>query len=276
MRQRLICLSLTAVIGTGLLAGCQSTTLGGATNSSRSQLLLVSSAEVNQGSALAYNQTVSKARSGGALNTNKTYVKRVNAISRRLIAQVGVFRPDAVGWQWQVNVFQSDEVNAFCMPGGKIGVYSGLIDKLKLTDDELAAVMGHEISHALREHSREQLSQEVAKQQGLSIVGAIAGLSGETMGLVNMASKYALTLPFSRTMESEADTMGLELMARAGYNPEAAVNVWRKMQQLDQGGSVELLSTHPSSATRIQDLQSHLPQVMPLYQAAKNKYRNAP
>jgi predicted Zn-dependent protease len=271
MRQRLICLSLTAVIGMGLLAGCQSTTLGGATNSSRSQLLLVSSAEVNQGSALAYNQTLSKARDTGTLNTNKTYVKRVNAIARRLIAQVGVFRPDAVNWQWQVNVLQSDEVNAFCMPGGKIGVYSGLIDKLKLTDDELAAVMGHEISHALREHSREQLSQEVAKQQGLSVVGALAGLSGNTMGLVNMASQYAFTLPFSRTMESEADTMGLELMARAGYNPEAAVNVWRKMQQLDQGGSVELLSTHPSSATRIRDLQSHLPQVMPLYQAAKGK-----
>jgi hypothetical protein len=228
MRTPLIRLSLTALLGTVLLAACQSTTLGGATNSSRSQLLLVSSAEVNQGSALAYNQTVNKARSSGVLNTNKSYVKRANTISQRLI------------------------------------------------DAELSAVMGHEISHALREHSREQLSQEVVKQQGLSLVGVLAGLSGETMGLVNMASKYALTLPFSRTMESEADTMGLELMARAGYNPEAAVNVWRKMQQLDQRGSVELLSTHPSSATRIQDLQSHLPQVMPLYlAAAKGKNRSS-
>jgi len=273
MRTTWVSLSLAALLGAGLLSGCQSTTLGGATNSTRSQFLLVSSDEVNQGSALAYNQELAKARQSGTLNTSKAYVNRVNAISRRLIAQVGVFRPDALNWPWQVNVFKSDEVNAFCMPGGKIGVYSGLIDKLKLSDDELAAVLGHEISHALREHSREQLSQEVAKQQGLSIVGALAGLPGGTIDLVNMASQYAFTLPFSRTMESEADIMGLELMARAGYNPEAAVNVWRKMAELGNGGA-ELLSTHPSSATRIQNLQAHLPQVMPLYQAARNKYRN--
>ncbi|MDN0083727.1 M48 family metallopeptidase [Crenobacter sp. SG2305] len=275
MRTGWVSLSLAALLGAGLISGCQSTTYGGATHSSRSQFLMVPSAEVNQSAALAYNKELTKARSAGTLNTNKAYVARVNAISRRLIAQVGVFRPDALSWPWQVNVFQSDEVNAFCMPGGKIGVYSGLIDKLKLTDDELAAVLGHEISHALREHSREQMSQEVAKQEGLSIVGALAGLSGGAIDLANVASKFVFTLPFSRTMESEADIMGLELMARAGYNPEAAVDVWRKMEQLGKSGA-ELLSTHPSSATRIQDLQSHLPQVMPLYEAAKNKYRSTP
>lgn len=271
-----VTLLLAALLsGAIFLSGCQSTTAGGATNSSRSQLLLISSEDVNQGAAQAYKQELTKARSARALNTNASYTKRVKNVSKRLIAQVGVFRPDALKWKWEVNVLNSDEVNAYCMPGGKIAVYTGIISKLNLTDDELAAVIGHEISHALREHSREQISQQIATDQAISIVGSLAGLGSTSQSLAGTASQLVLTLPFSRTMESEADVMGMELMARAGYNPEAAVNVWKKMAKLGGGSTPELLSTHPSDSSRIANLEAQLPKVMPLYEATKSKGKTA-
>lgn len=259
-----------ATLLVAVLSACQSTTMGGAVGASRKQLLLVSSQEVNAGSAQAYRQTLTEAKSKRALNTNAAYTRRVKEISARLIRQVPVFRPEARDWQWEVNVFTSPEVNAYCMPGGKIGIYTGIIDQLQLNDDELAAVIGHEIAHALREHSREKISQQVAQQQGLALVGALAGLSQGQMDMANLAGQYALTLPFSRGMESEADVMGLELMARAGYNPAAAPNVWRKMAKLGEGGP-EFLSTHPSGSTRIAELSARIPQVMPLYEVARRK-----
>ena len=262
---------VAGLAATVLLSACQSTTTGGVIGANRKQLLLVSSAEVNSGSAQAYQQTLVKARNSKALNTHAATTRRVKDISGRLIRQVAAYRPEAANWQWEVNVFTSSEVNAYCMPGGKIGIYTGIIDKLQLNDDELAAVIGHEIAHALREHSREKISQEVAQQQGLALIGALAGLSQGQMDMANMAGQYALSLPFSRGMEKEADLMGLELMARAGYNPHAAANVWRKMAQ--QGGNgPEFMSTHPSGSTRIAELSAHVPQVMPLYEAAKRKH----
>lgn len=269
--KRLLLLLIALTTGSFLITGCQSTTAGGATDSSRSQLLLVSSEDVNQGAATAYKQELGKARSAKALNTNASYTKRVKQISKRLIAQVGIFRPDALKWNWEVNVIDSKEVNAYCMPGGKIAVYSGIISSLNLTNDELAAVIGHEIAHALREHSREQISQQVATDQALSIAGTLAGLSSTQQSLAGKASELVLTLPFSRTMESEADVMGMELMARAGYNPEAAINVWKKMEKLGGSSTPELLSTHPSDSSRIERLQAELPKVMPLYQATLKK-----
>lgn len=271
-----VTLLLAAILsGAVLLSGCQSTTAGGATDSSRSQLLLISSADVNAGAATAYKKELTKARASKALNTNANYTKRVKNVSKRLIAQVGVFRPDALKWNWEVNVLNSNEVNAYCMPGGKIAVYTGIISKLNLTDDELAAVIGHEISHALREHSREQISQQIATDQAISIVGSLAGLGSTSQSLAGTASQLVLTLPFSRTMESEADVMGMELMARAGYNPEAAVNVWKKMAKLGGGSTPELLSTHPSDSSRIANLEAQLPKVMPLYEATKSKGKTA-
>ncbi len=266
--KRFLFLLIVLTTGSFLITGCQSTTAGGATNSSRSQLLLVSSEDVNQGAATAYKQALVKARSAKTLNTNANDTKRVQKVSKRLIAQVGIFRPDALKWNWEVNVIDSKEVNAYCMPGGKIAVYSGIINSLNLTDDELAAVIGHEISHALREHSREQISQQIATDQVLSIAGALAGLSSTQQSLAGKAGELVLTLPFSRTMESEADIMGMELMARAGYNPKAAINVWKKMEKLGGSSTPELLSTHPSDSSRIERLQAELPNVMPLYQAA--------
>ncbi|MBR7069324.1 MAG: M48 family metallopeptidase [Oxalobacter sp.] len=250
------------------LCGCQTTTMGGATGSDRSQLMIVSAEEMNQQSAQAYRSLLAKAKQANALNTNRSYTNRVVSISKRLINQVGVFRKDALRWKWEVNVLSSKTVNAFCMPGGKIAVYTGLIDSLKLTDGELAAVIGHEICHALREHSREQASQQAATSIPTAILGSFIGSSELASGM----NKVLFSLPFSRSMETEADTMGMELMARAGYNPEEAVNVWRKMAALNGGGnSVAILSTHPSDNSRIENLQSHLPEVMPLYEATLSK-----
>src|SRR5690606_22029057 len=138
-------------------------------------------------------------------------------ISKRLIGQVSVFRPDAVNWNWDVHVLSSDQVNAWCMPGGKIAVYTGLINKIRPTDDELAAVIGHEMAHALREHSREQVSQQVVTNMGLSVLSAVTGI-GAAADLGGALTNVMFTLPNSRTHETEADRIGVELAARAGYD----------------------------------------------------------
>src|SRR5215470_19915536 len=168
------CAMLVAVLL--LLGACTSTTQTGTVGVERSQLMLVSSAEMEKGAIQAYTQTVGEAKQKGALNQNPQEVARVRAVAARLIPQTAVFRPDAPGWKWEVNVISSKELNAWCMPGGKIAFYSGLIDTLKLTDDEIAAVMGHEISHALREHARERASQQLASQTLVNIGAAALGV----------------------------------------------------------------------------------------------------
>jgi predicted Zn-dependent protease len=189
---------------------------------------------------------------------------RVQGISHKLIAQTPVFRADASRWNWEVNVFQSEQVNAFCMAGGKIGVYAGLINKLQLSDAEIAAVVGHEIAHALREHVREQVSlQYAAKLPGLLL--AIFTGSQALADLGDMVSDVTLGLPRSREAEREADDMGVELAARAGYDPRAAVSLWHKMNQMGNGNPPEFLSTHPSPATREEDLARTSERVMPLF-----------
>ncbi|KAF1018617.1 MAG: Beta-barrel assembly-enhancing protease [Paracidovorax wautersii] len=261
-------LSLLAV---AVVAGaCTSvqTTQPGAVGVERSQLMSVSRAEVDKASAQAYDKMLAEAQKQGKLNRDAALTARVRSISSRLIAQSGVFRADAPGWKWEVNVFQTDQVNAFCMAGGKIGVYSGLVAKLKLTDDELAAVIGHEIAHALREHVREQVSQRQATQLGMSVLGALTGSQAVTQ-LGNQVAQVTFGLPKSRQAETEADRIGVELAARAGYDPRAAVSLWQKMGS--QGGSrpPEFLSTHPDSATRQQDLTQMAAVVMPLYEQAR-------
>lgn len=249
------------------LVGCASTTNTGAIGINRNQLLLVSNAEVQQLAAQSFNETVGKARQAGKLDTNPAQVNRLKRIASRLIGQVGVYRPDAQNWAWEVHTIQSNTINAYVLPGGKIMFYTGIIDRLNLTDDEIAAIMGHEMAHALREHTREKLSQQMATQLGLGVVTSRFGLSQGQAQLAGYASELGLALPNSRQMESEADVMGLELMARAGYNPQAAVSLWRKMQQVDgRGEPPQFLSTHPASATRINNLQALMPRVMPLYQ----------
>lgn len=231
---------------------------------------LVSAAQVEQAAAQNYAQTLAQAKASGKLNTDSAQHQRVTAISQRLIAQVPHFRADAASWQWQVNVIDSDEVNAWCMPGGRIAVYTGMIDKMKATDDELAAVIGHEIAHALREHTREQMSQQMATNLGLSVLAAATG-STAAADLGGTLSQVMFTLPNSRGAESEADAIGVELAARAGYDPRAAVSLWQKMAAMGGGGQPEFLSTHPSPSTRIADLRQKAERVMPVYEQNRRK-----
>lgn len=266
-------LTVLGLSGAALLAGCAAvqTTGSGAVGVDRKQYMssLVSEQALVQEAQKQYTSIVAQARAQGALDTNAAQTNRVRTIAQRLIGQVGVFRPDAAHWNWEVHVLNSDEVNAWCMPGGKIAVYSGMINKLKLTDAELAAVIGHEMAHALREHSREQVSQQVAADVGLSVLSALTG-SAATADLGGKLTEVMFTLPNSRTHETEADRMGVELAARAGYDPRAAVTLWQKMGSLSAGNAPpEFLSTHPSAASRTADLTRIAEQVMPLYEAAK-------
>jgi predicted Zn-dependent protease len=254
----------------GMIAGCQTvqTTQPGAIGIDRKQQMLVSEEEIDQAAAQAYATELHKAREEGKLNADAREVQRVRTVAERLIPQTATFRPDAPGWKWEVNVLSTKELNAYCMPGGKIMVYTGLIDQLKLSDDELSAVIGHEIGHALREHSRERVSRAYAQQLALTGVAVAAGVGQGTLDLANAVANVTFQLPHSREQEAEADRIGLELMARAGYDPHAAVSVWKKMEQTDKSAPPEFLSTHPSSQSRIADLEKALPKVLPLYQAA--------
>ncbi len=254
-------------------AGCTSvqTTQSGVIGVERKQLMSASvpPAELQKAANQQYSQMMAEARKAGALDVDTAQVKRVQTITKRLIAQVGTFRPDAASWPWEVHVIRSDDVNAWAMPGGKMAVYTGLINKTKATDDELAAVLGHEMAHALREHSREQISQQMATQMGLSVLSAVTGVAAAG-DLGAALTDVMFTLPNSRTHESEADLIGVELAARAGYDPRAAVTLWQKMASLSGGGGQpEFLSTHPSASTRIAELQRNAEKVMPLYEAAK-------
>ena len=254
------------------MVGCASTTTGGAVGAERKQLMLVSSAQLDQMAAQSYAKLQADASKQGALNTEPALTQRVRAIAARIEPHTAVFRPDAPGWKWEVNVISSNELNAFCMPGGKIAFYSGLIKQLNLSDAEIAIVMGHEISHALREHSREQVSQAIAAQTTIDIGAALLGLGGGSANLASTAYQALIATKFSRVDESEADRMGLELTARAGYDPRAGVAVWQKMMKANQGGRPpEFLSTHPAESNRIQQIESLLPAVIPLYDAARRR-----
>ena len=258
-----------------LAAGCQTTntTSGGAVGVDRQQTMLVSAAEVNRQADKAYQETINEARAKKTLNRNPADLARVRGIAARLIQVTSVFRPDAPNWRWESNVITSDELNAWCMPGGKIAVYTGLIYKLNITDDELAAVMGHEIAHALREHGREKAGQAT----GIGIAAAIGGAVGAYYGIdanvgqtvLGTVGELAFMRPNSRGMEQEADRMGVELAARAGYDPRAAISLWEKMGRVSGGQPPQWLSTHPSNQSRIADLKAYAERVQPLYVAAR-------
>ena len=253
------------------LPGCETvdTTKEGTVGVDRHQRMLVSSEEVEASSKKAYTQMMAEAQKKNALDRNPAQVQRVRNIVTRLVPHTAVFRPDATKWQWEAHVISLDEVNAWCMPGGKMAVYTGLIDKLQATDDELAAVMGHEIAHALREHARERISRQMGTQMAVGIAGALFGIGELGQGLGNMVADVTLNLPNSRLHETEADRIGVELAARAGYDPRAAISLWEKMAKVSSGGQPpKFLSTHPSHEDRIKDLRIYAEKVMPLYQAA--------
>ena len=253
------------------LIGCTEvqTTRSGAIGVQRKQYMMVSAQQAEQMSASAYLQEKRVAYSKGALNADTAQLARLRAIASRIIPQTAVFRPDAPSWKWEVNLETSNQANAYCMAGGKIMFYTGLLDQLKLSDDEIAAVMAHEISHALREHTRERLSEAYAQQMVMAGLAAAAKMNDNQVAAMQNIVQVSMTLPHSREQEAEADRMGLELMARAGYDPRAAITLWQKMGKMGGGRPPEFLSDHPSDQRRMQDMQALLPTVMPLYEATK-------
>jgi predicted Zn-dependent protease len=262
-----------------LLSGCASTTLKTDSEVDRNQFLLLPNYMALSMAEDAYRQEIKNAEDNNDLNVNEEQVLRVKKIAFRLIDQVHVFRDDASDWNWEVNVQKSEEVNAYCMPGGKIMVYSGIIEKTDATDDELAAMIGHEIAHALREHGRERMSTAFVQQVGL--IGFAAYLSGKdgnrlskevALQAAALGATLFFALPNSREQEREADKIGLELAARAGYNPMAAVSLWRKMDALSDAKIPEFLSTHPSNENRIEDIAKDARKINYLY--IENKKTN--
>ena len=275
MRTQIFAGAALAVLVVVTAVGCSTTTEQGTVGVNRSQLLLVSSADMDKAAASQYQQLIQGEKPKGNVNQDPKQVERVRGIANRLIPQTAVFRKDALEWHWEVNVLTSSEVNAWCMPGGKIAVYTGLIEKLQITDDELAAVMGHEISHALREHGRERASEQLAANAGATLLGEAANIflgTGQTgTDLAGTVTQVTFLLPYSRVHETEADRMGVELAARAGYDPRAAITLWQKMGKLGGSKPPELLSTHPSDETRMKDLADYSQRVMPLYEQARAK-----
>ena len=232
---------------------------------------LVSADQVERSAAQEYAQLLSQANGKGALGSkDDPQVLRLRTIARKIIPFTGEWNPRAKDWRWEVNLLGSNQVNAFCMPGGKIAFYSGILQKLKLTDDEVAMVMGHEIAHALREHARERMGKNAATGIGANLLSQVLGLGQVGQTVTNYGAQL-LTLEFSRSDESEADLVGMELAARAGYNPRAGITLWQKMGAANGSGPPQWLSTHPSGSSRIAEIEANLPKVMPLYERAKRK-----
>jgi predicted Zn-dependent protease len=252
-----------------LLAGCTTNPMTG-----RSQFIVVSDRMAVTQSAAAYTQMIGELDKKKKIEADSERANKVRGITDRLIAQAVRFRPDSASWKWEVQVINDPEtVNAFCMAGGKMAIYSGMWEKLKATDEEIAQVMGHEIGHALADHTRERMS--IAMTTNVATQVAAVAISSREQGLAlqgaQLAAVLAIQLPNSREGESEADQIGIELAARAGYDPRSAVTLWEKMGKLQGGkGPPQFLSTHPSPANRAQRLSQLAAKVDPLYQAAKN------
>jgi predicted Zn-dependent protease len=231
--------------------------------------MMASSAEVNRISAISYNEQNQKAKEKNILVTSGPNYERLKFIANRLIPQTEAFRDDTKQWDWRLTLIDAPALNATCAPGGKITFYTGIIEQLNLNDDEIAAIMGHEIAHALREHGRERVSQATAQNLLATIATVVAGPYGSAVSAANQVAQYAIVLPNSRENESEADAIGVELAARAGYNPLGAISVWQKMLKATKDKSTpEFLSTHPSGETRIEQLTALMPAVEPIYKAA--------
>ena len=216
-----------------------------------------------------YSQLLAQAKAKRALAPdNHPQLLKLRAIARQIIPYAAQWNSRAAQWRWEVNLIGSKQINAFCMPGGKIAFYTGILDQLKLTDDEIAMVMGHEMAHALREHARSRLAKSQATSIGLSLGAQLLGLGDLGNAAANLGTQL-LTLKFSRSDETDADLVGLELAARAGYNPQAAVSLWRKMGEATGNGGIAFLSTHPSGPDRIRELEQNVPKVQGLYQASR-------
>ena len=232
---------------------------------------LVPAETLENSAAQQYQQMLQQAKAQRALApAGHPQLQRLHAIAKRLIPHAAPWNDRARQWRWEVNLIGSSQVNAFCMPGGKIAFYTGILDKLKLTDDEAAMIMGHEMAHALREHARERLAKTQGTNLALRLGSQLLGL-GDLGNVAASLGGQLLTLQFSRSDESDADLVGLELAARGGYQPSAAVSLWQKMGNATGGkqGGLAFLSTHPSGPARIRELEQNVPRVQGLYEAAR-------
>ncbi len=278
-----LALARALILATGL-ASCTwappALALGGGDSSSREGVdvgrnsvfaKLVPAETIEESAAKQYQQMLRQAANQNALAPpDHPQVQRLRRIAERLIPFANAWNPRARSWKWEINLLGSRQLNAFCMPGGKIAFYTGILEQLKLTDDEVAQIMGHEIAHALREHARARMGKGAATSIGAGIVSQVLGLGDLGRTVTNYGAEL-LTLKFSRDDETEADLVGLELAARAGYDPQAGVSLWRKMQAASKGAPPQWLSTHPAGTTRIADIEKALPQVQPLYESATRK-----
>lgn len=230
---------------------------------------LVSAETVERSSGQQYTQMMQQASAKNALAANNhPQVRRLRAIAEKIIPFSNTWNPRARNWRWEINLIASPQINAFCMPGGKIAFYSGILDQLKLTDSEVATVMGHEVAHALREHARARMGKNAATGIGASLLGQVLGLGDLGQTVTNYGAQL-LTLQFSRSDESDADLVGMELAARAGFDPRAGVSLWQKMAVASRGAPPQWLSTHPSGSSRISDIERNLPRVTPLYERTR-------
>jgi Zn-dependent protease with chaperone function len=230
---------------------------------------LVPAGELEAAAQQQYAQMMGEAQSQKALlPANHPQVQRLRRMAQRIVPHAPAWNARATQWKWEVNLIQNPQVNAFCMPGGKIAFYTGILDKLKLSDDEAAMIMGHEMAHALREHARERMAKSGATSLGLRLGAQLLGL-GDLGNVAADLGTQLLSLKFSREDESEADLVGLELAARSAYKPQASVSLWEKMSAASGGAGLDFLSTHPSGPNRIRELQTNVPKVQKLYEAAR-------
>ena len=231
---------------------------------------MVPASQLEASAARQYNAMKQKAAEKNALAPdNHPQVIRLRAISKKILPHAYAWNPESQAWKWEVNLFISDQVNAFCMPGGKIAFYTGIIEKLNLNDDEVATVMGHEIAHALREHARDRIAKAQLSNLGASVLSSALGL-GNLGGQALGQGLQILGLSFSRADERDADLVGMDIAARAGYDPRAGISLWQKMGQLSKDKQPEWLSTHPSGDSRIYEIQRNINEALFLYARAKN------
>jgi predicted Zn-dependent protease len=254
-------LHVNLLVCLALIMGCATSPTG------RHQLMLVSEDSAINASKQAYVEMLKPYEQKGKIDNNPALKDRVYRITERLIAQAIKMRPETKNWDWSIKIIDDPKtVNAWAMAGGKMALYSGLVTQLKATDDELAQVLGHEIAHALAKHSAEQMSVAMASSVGVAAVGAIGDNKGLALTGAALASALAVQMPMSRSAESEADRIGIELAAKAGYDPRAAITLWQKMANVGGKGPPEFLSTHPSPENREKKLAELVPQMLPYYE----------
>lgn len=264
----------TGLLGAGTLAALPAWAREGVDVGEQSRFSkLVSAEQVETAGGQEYAKMMAQARQQKALAPDgHPQLQRLRAIAQRIIPQSYAWNARARQWRWEVNLLGSPQLNAFCMPGGKIAFYYGILEKLKLEDDEVAMIMGHEVAHALREHARERMGKTAATRVGASVLSSLLGLGNVGDAVLNMGGQL-LSLKFSREDESEADLVGMELAARAGYQPGAGITLWQKMGKASEGAPPQWLSTHPAGPSRIRDLEANLPKVEDLYARAEKPPR---